>query len=72
MAIRQLFQYRGYDFSWADEETIERVFALYYPLDWEYYSYTGIELYTENYDGKAQYPDEGYIEETEDCIIIRL
>ena len=55
-----------------NNEMVKRVIERYYPLDWDYYSYTYIENYTENYGGKAQYPKEGYIEETEDCIIVRL
>lgn len=70
--IRQFFEYRGHKFLWADAETAKRVFQTYYPLDWEYYSYTYIENYTENYNGAAEYPQEGYIEETADCIIVRL
>ena len=70
--IRQLFEYRGYEFLWPDNEMVKRVIERYYPLDWDYYSYTYIENYTENYGGKSQYPKEGYIEETEDCIIVRL
>ncbi len=70
--IRQLFEYRGYEFLWADNEVVKSVFNTYYPLDWDYYSYTYIENYTENYGGAAQYPENGYIEETQDCIIIRL
>ena len=71
--IQQFFEYRGHDeFIWASPEVTERVFKMYYPLDWEYYSYTYIELYEENYNGAAQYPKDGYIEELEDCIVIRL
>ncbi len=70
--IRQFFEYRGHQFQWAEEETIKQVFREYYPMDWEYYSYTYVDLYEETYHGAAQYPENGYIEETEDCIIIRL
>jgi len=71
--IRQLFEYKGYDdFKWADAETIKEVFAEYFPLDWEYYSYTTVEIYTETYGEMEQYPFEGYIEELENCIVIKL
>lgn len=70
--IRQFFEYRNHTFLWAESEITERVFKTYYPLDWEYYSYTYIENYEENYDGAAQYPVDGYIEELDDCIIVRL
>lgn len=70
--IRQFFEYRGHDFKWADAEITKRVFDSYYPLDWDYYSYTYVEIYEENYNGAAQYPKDGYIEELEDCIVIRL
>lgn len=70
--IRQFFEYRGHQFNWADAETVKQVFDAYYPLDWDYYSYTYIENYQENYGGAAEYPEAGYIEEAEDCIIIRL
>lgn len=71
--IRQLFEYRGYDeFLWADDAVIKEVFAKYYPLDWEYYSYTDIANYTETYGETEQYPYEGYIEELENCIVIKL
>lgn len=71
--IRQLFEYRGYDeFKWADADVVKEVFDTYYPLDWEYYSYTDVEIYTETYSEMEQYPYEGYIEELEDCIVIKL
>lgn len=65
--IRQLFEYRGYDFLWADDTTIRSVFATHYTSDW----HTRFH-YVEAYKGAAQFPEEGYIEETTDCIIIRL
>ena len=70
--IQQLFEYRGYEFQWADAQLAKDVFEIYYPLDWDYYSYTYIENYEENYLGKAQYPENGYIEEFSDYIVIRL
>lgn len=70
--IKQFFEYRGYSYKWADADTVKRVFDQYYPLDWDYYSYTYIENYEENYGGAAQYPENGYIEELDDCIVIRL
>lgn len=71
--IKQLFEYCGYDnFKWADADTIKEVFDTYYPLDWEYYSYTYVEVYTETYGEAEQYPNEGYVEELENCIVIKL
>ena len=70
--MRQLFEYRGYSFNWADAEIVKRVFSEYFPLDWNYYSYTNVENYTEQYDKAEQYPNENYIEELEDCIVIKL
>lgn len=70
--IRQFFEYRGYEFKWADPEVTNRVFETYYPLDLETYSYTGYEVYTENYGNAAQFPEKGYVEELEDCIVVRL
>ena len=70
--IRQLFEYREHDFIWANSEIVKQVFELYYPLDSELYSYTGLENYEENYGDSPQYPTDGYIEELEDCIVIRL
>lgn len=71
--IKQLYEYCGYDnFKWADADTIKEVFDTYYPLDWEYYSYTYVEVYTETYGEAEQYPNEGYIEELENCIVIKL
>ncbi len=70
--IRQLFEYRGYQFEWADAETMKQAFNTYYPLDWEIYEGMGIETYKETYGDATQFPEGGYIEETEDCIIIRL
>lgn len=71
--IRQFFEYKGYDeFLWADNELIKEAFRKYFPLDWEYYSYTDVELYTETYGEFEQYPYEGYIEELDNCIVIKL
>ena len=70
--IQQLFEYRGYEFQWADAQLKKQVFDAFYPLDEELYSYSGIEKYDENYEGKAQYPSQGYIEEFDDYIVIRL
>lgn len=71
--IKQLFEYRGYNrFKWAEPQTVEKVFSIYYPLDWDYYSYTNVEVYTEQYDELEQYPYDGYIEELEDCIVIKI
>lgn len=70
--MRQLFEYRGYELQWADAAVVEEVFDMFYPLDWEFYSYSKIEEYEETYHGKAQYPNEGYIEEFDEYIVIRL
>lgn len=70
--IRQLFEYRGYEFMWADAEIVNKVFAEYFSMDWEYYAYSGYATYTETYGEDEQYPNEGYIEELEDCIVIKL
>ena len=70
--IRQFFEYRGYEFLWAEAEIVDRVFEEYFPMDWEYYSYSNVTNYTETYPQEEQYPNKGYIEELEDCIIIKL
>jgi len=70
--IRQLFEYRGHEFMWADASLIKEAFDTFYPLDWEWYCISKAEVYSENYMGKAQYPQEGYIEEFENYIVIRL
>lgn len=73
LPIRQLFEYRGYDkFLWAEDDMIKEVFDKYYPLDKDYYSYTGEAIYAETYGEMEQYPYEGYIEELENCIVIKL
>lgn len=70
--IRQFFDYRGHKFLWADAATIDKAFSQYYPLDKELYSYSGLEMYTELYSEEEAFPNEGYIVEQDDCIIIRL
>lgn len=72
VSIRQLFEYRGYRFDWADGAIADRVFEEYFPMDWEYFSYSNTTIYTQNYKETEQYPNENYIEELEDCIVIKL
>jgi len=71
--IRQLFERLGYSFNWASQELCEEVFATYYPLNKELYDIDPLlETYTELYDSTEQYPNAGYIEETETYIVIKL
>jgi len=70
--IQQLFEYRGYEFLWADDELMKEVFDIFYPLDWDYYCLSGAEKYTELYGADEQYPNEGYIVETDTYIVIKL
>lgn len=71
--IRQLFEYLGYSFQWADAELCEEVFEKYYPLNKELYDISPLlEEYTEQYALSEQYPNEGYIEETDTYIVIKL
>lgn len=65
--IHQLLEYRGYDFLKPDDATVRAVFETHYTPDWKEWFY-----YVEDYNGAAEYPAEGYIEEQEDCIVIRL
>ena len=65
--IHQLFEYQGYKFVKADDTKIKEVFDMYYIKDWEERIY-----YVEEYNGAAEYPATGYIEEMDDCIVIRL
>lgn len=70
--IRQLFSYRGYMLKEPEQEMIKEAFSNYYSLDWEYYSYSLEEAYTELYDERDAYPNEGYIIELDEYIVILL
>ena len=71
--IKQFFEYKGYTFMWADSEVSARVFDKYYPLDKELYDINQmLESYTENYSLQESYPNEGYIEEKDDYIVVKL
>ena len=70
--IKQLFEYRGYTFIWADSEISAKAFDKYYPLDKELYVEQMLELYTENYGPEEAYPNAGYIEENNDYIVIKM
>lgn len=72
VSMRQLFEYRGYHFNWADGAIADRIFEEYFPMDWEYFSYSNVTLYTQTYAETERYPNANYIEELEDCIVIKL
>ena len=65
--LQNLFEYCGYSFIWGDSVLYEEVMPLYYYYEMEH-EYAKIEAYGE----LEQFPYEGYIEETEDYIVIKL
>lgn len=66
--LQNLFEYCGYSFNWAESELYEEIMPMYY----DYYG-TGYEyMKTEAYGEYEQYPYDGYIDETEDYIVVKL
>lgn len=71
--IRQFYEYLGYSFIWADQELCREVFEKYYPLDKVSYDIDPtLEAYTQEYGTEEEYPNKGYIEETERYIVVKL
>lgn len=66
--LQDLFEYCGYSFIWAQSELYEEVMPIYYDYYGPGYEY----MKTEAYGEEEQYPYEGYIEETEDFIVVKL
>lgn len=66
--MQNLFEYCGFSFVWAESELYEAIMPIYYDYYGPGYEY----MKTEAYGEKEQYPYEGYIEETEDYIVIKL
>jgi len=66
--LQNLFEYCGYSFVWAESELYEAIMPIYYDYYGPGYEYMKTEAYGEN----EQYPYDGYIEETEDYIVIKL
>lgn len=66
--LQNLFEYCGYSFMWAESELYEEIMPLYYDYYGPGYEY----MKTEAYGEQEQYPYEGYIEETEDYIVVKL
>lgn len=66
-AMRMLFEKRGYTFRWVDDTVYQRLTYQFYD---DYYSVNFESVMEENYtDG---FPKDGYIEELDDCIVIKL
>lgn len=67
--IKKFFEYQGHTFLWADKEICEKVIYKYFPPT---YTEIGEQINIETYEPNEAYPNEGYIVEMEDCIVIRL
>ena len=66
--LQNLFEYCGYPLVWAESSLYEEIMPVYYDYYGPGYEYMKTEAYSE----KEQYPYDGYIEETEDYIVIKL
>jgi len=66
--LQSLFEYCGYSFIWAESELYEEIMPVYYDYYGPGYEY----MKTESYGAQEQYPYDGYIEETEEYIVVRL
>lgn len=66
-AMRMIFEREGYEFKWVNDEQYQKIIYQYYS---EFFA-ENFEMYkTEKYDNG--YPNEGYIEEQEEYIVIKL
>jgi hypothetical protein len=66
-AMQMIFEQQGYEFKWVDDEQYQKIIYQYYS---EFYMENFESYKTENYENG--YPDEGYIEELDDYIVIKL
>jgi len=66
--LQNLFEYCGYSFVWAESALYEEIMPIYYDYYGPGYEY----MKTESYGEREQYPYDGYIEETEDYIVVKL
>ena len=66
--LQNLFEYCGYNFIWPELHLYEEIMPIYYDYYGPGYEY----MKTEAYGEMEQYPYNGYIEEMEEYIVVKL